>query len=177
MKERYADDRQKLNKAMMELYKKEKVNPLSGCLPIIVQIPIFFSLYKVLFVTIEMRHAPFFGWIHDLSAQDPLGMLTAFGLFDWNVPQALSILNIGLWPLIMGLTMWMQQRLNPTPTDPVQAKVFMLMPIMFTFMLGTFPAGLVIYWAWNNTLSMAQQWMIMRRMGVAIGGGKAEDTK
>ena len=177
MKERYADDRQKLNKAMMELYKKEKVNPLSGCLPIIVQIPIFFSLYKVLFVTIEMRHAPFFGWIHDLSAQDPLGMLTAFGLFDWNVPQALGILNIGLWPLIMGFTMWMQQRLNPTPTDPIQAKVFMLMPIMFTFMLGTFPAGLVIYWAWNNTLSMTQQWMIMRRMGVAIGGGKADNSK
>ena len=177
MKDKYADDRQKLNQAMMELYKKEKVNPLSGCLPIIVQIPIFFSLYKVLFVTIEMRHAPFFGWIHDLSAQDPLGLLTAFGLFDWNVPQAVMILNVGLWPLIMGFTMWLQQRLNPTPTDPIQAKVFMFMPILFTFMLGTFPAGLVIYWAWNNTLSMAQQWMIMRRMGVAVAGGKIEDAK
>ena len=177
LKERHADDRQNLNQAMMELYKKEKVNPLSGCLPIIVQIPIFFSLYKVLFVTIEMRHAPFFGWIHDLSAQDPLGLLTGFGLIDWNVPQAMMILNIGLWPLIMGFTMWLQQRLNPTPTDPIQAKVFMFMPIMFTFMLGTFPAGLVIYWAWNNTLSMAQQWMIMRQMGVAVAGGKIEDSK
>lgn len=174
LKERHKDDRQKLNQAMMDLYKKEKVNPLAGCLPILVQIPIFFALYKVLFVTIEMRHAPFFGWIQDLSAPDPLGLLTVFGLVDWNVPASLAIVNIGIWPLIMGFTMWLQQRLNPAPADPVQAKVFMFMPIIFTFMLGQFPAGLVIYWAWNNTLSIAQQWVIMKRMGVAVGGGKAE---
>ncbi|WP_259781423.1 membrane protein insertase YidC [Aestuariispira ectoiniformans] len=174
MKERYADDRQKLNQEMMQLYKKEKVNPLAGCLPIVFQIPIFFSLYKTLFVTIEMRHAPFFGWIHDLSAPDPLGVLTLFGTIDWSVPASLHILNIGIWPLIMGFTMWLQQRLNPSPADPVQAKVFMFMPIIFTFMLGRFPAGLVIYWATNNTLSIIQQWLIMKRMGVAIGGGKAE---
>lgn len=174
LKEQHGDDRQKLNQAMMELYKKEKVNPLAGCLPILVQIPIFFALYKVLFVTIEMRHAPFFGWIHDLSAPDPLGLLTLFGTIDWNVPASLAIVNIGIWPLIMGLTMWLQQKLNPAPADPVQAKVFMFMPIIFTFMLGSFPAGLVIYWAWNNTLSIIQQWVIMKRMGVAIGGGKAE---
>lgn len=176
LKERYGDDRQKLNMEMMELYKKEKVNPLSGCLPILLQIPVFFALYKVLFVTIEMRHAPFFGWIHDLSAPDPLGMLTAFGLFPWDVPVGLAFINIGIWPVIMGLTMWAQQKLNPAPADPVQAKVFMFMPFFFTFLLGTFPAGLVIYWAWNNSLSILQQYIIMRRMGVAIGGGKAEPS-
>ena len=176
LKERYGDDRQKLNMEMMELYKKEKVNPLSGCLPILLQIPVFFALYKVLFVTIEMRHAPFFGWIQDLSAPDPLGMLTLFGLVPWDVPAALAFINIGIWPLIMGFTMWAQQKLNPAPTDPVQAKVFMLMPFLFTFLLGTFPAGLVIYWAWNNTLGILQQYVIMRRMGVAIGGGKAESS-
>ena len=176
LKERYGDDRQKMNMEMMELYKKEKVNPLSGCLPILLQIPVFFALYKVLFVTIEMRHAPFFGWIQDLSAPDPLGMLTLFGLVPWEVPAIIAFLNIGIWPVIMGLTMWLQQKLNPAPTDPVQARVFMLMPFLFTFLLGTFPAGLVIYWAWNNTLSILQQYVIMRRMGVAIGGGKAEPS-
>lgn len=174
LKERYGDDRQKLNTEMMELYKKEKVNPLSGCLPILLQIPVFFALYKVLFVTIEMRHAPFYGWIHDLSAPDPLGLLEGFGLFAWDVPAGLAIVNIGIWPLIMGLTMFLQQKLNPAPADPIQAKVFMFMPIMFTFILGGFPAGLVIYWAWNNSLSILQQYIIMRRMGVAIGGGKAD---
>lgn len=173
LRERYGDDKVKLNQEMMALYKKEKVSPLSGCLPILVQIPIFFALYKVLFVTIEMRHAPFYGWIDDLSAPDPLGVLTGFGLFDWQVPAILLIVNIGLWPLIMGLTMWMQQKLNPAPTDPIQQKIFLFMPIIFTFLLAQFPAGLVIYWAWNNILSILQQYVIMRRMGVAIGGGKA----
>lgn len=176
MKERYGDDRQQMSAAMMELYKKEQVNPLSGCLPILVQIPVFFSLYKVLFVTIEMRHAPFFGWIHDLSAPDPLGLLTLFGTVPWEVPAILAIVNIGIWPIIMGLTMYAQQKLNPAPTDPVQARVFMMLPFFFTFLLGTFPAGLVIYWAWNNFLSIVQQYVIMRRMGVAIGGGKAEPS-
>ena len=164
LKERYGDDRQKLNTEMMAMYKREKVNPLAGCLPILLQIPVFFALYKVLFVSIEMRHAPFFGWISDLSAPDPLGVLTLFGLIDWQVPAILSIVNIGLWPLIMGLTMWGQQKLNPAPADPVQAKIFGLMPIFFTFLLATFPAGLVIYWAWNNVLTIAQQWIIMRRL-------------
>ena len=165
IKERFGDDRQKLNMEMMALYKKEKVNPLAGCLPILIQIPVFFSLYKVLFVTIEMRHAPFYGWIEDLSAKDPLGLLTLFGLAPWQVPATLEMVNIGIWPLIMGLTMWCQQKLNPAPADPIQQKVFALMPILFTFLLATFPAGLVIYWAWNNSLSILQQWIIMRRVG------------
>jgi YidC/Oxa1 family membrane protein insertase len=169
LRERYGDDRAKLNQEMMLLYKKEKVNPAAGCLPILLQIPVFFSLYKVLFITIEMRHQPFFGWIHDLSAPDPLTILTGFGLIQWDVPSALHFLNIGIWPLIMGVTMFFQQRLNPPPPDPVQARIFQLMPIFFTFLLGAFPAGLVIYWAWNNTLSILQQSLIMRRMGVKIG--------
>ena len=168
LKERYGEDRQKMNQELMGLYKKEGVNPAAGCLPMVVQIPVFFALYKVLFVTIEMRHAPFYGWIHDLSAKDPLGLLTVFGLVEWNVPAVLDVVNIGLWPLIMGLTMFLQQKLNPQPTDPIQAKIFMFMPIMFTFILAPFPAGLVIYWAWNNVLSMTQQWLIMRRMGVKV---------
>jgi YidC/Oxa1 family membrane protein insertase len=168
LKERYGEDRQRMNQELMGLYKKEGVNPAAGCLPMVVQIPVFFALYKVLFVTIEMRHAPFYGWIHDLSARDPLGILNGFGFLPWNVPQALDVVNIGLWPLIMGATMFLQQRLNPQPTDPIQAKIFMFMPIMFTFILAPFPAGLVIYWAWNNVLSMAQQWVIMRRMGVKV---------
>ncbi|MBT5264956.1 MAG: membrane protein insertase YidC [Rhodospirillaceae bacterium] len=163
MREQYGDDRARLNQEMMELYKKEKVNPASGCLPIVVQIPVFFALYKVLFVNIEMRHAPFFGWIQDLSAPDPTSLFTAFGFIPWDPPQFLAI---GIWPIIMGVTMWMQQRLNPQPTDPVQAKIFAFFPFFFTFLLASFPAGLVIYWAWNNTLSMAQQWVIMKRMGV-----------
>ena len=170
IRERYKDDRQRQNTAMMELYKKEGANPMSGCFPILIQIPVFFALYKVLFVTIEMRHAPFFGWIQDLSAPDPLGLLTVFGLVPWDVPQALAIANIGIWPIIMGLTMYLQQKLNPQPADPMQQKVFMLLPIVFTFLLGSFPAGLVIYWAWNNTLSIAQQWVIMRQMGISASG-------
>jgi YidC/Oxa1 family membrane protein insertase len=165
MKEKYGDDRARINQELMLLYKKEKVNPLSGCLPIVLQIPVFFSLYKVLFVTIEMRHAPFYGWIKDLSAPDPTTVANLFGLIPWEAP---GFLHLGAWPLIMGATMWLQMKLNPQPTDPIQAKVFMIMPIMFTFMLAGFPAGLVIYWAWNNLLSMAQQWSIMRRMGVPV---------
>ncbi|MBO88002.1 MAG: membrane protein insertase YidC [Rickettsiales bacterium] len=164
LKERFGDDKQRMNQAMMDLYKKEKVNPASGCLPMLVQIPVFFALYKVLFVTIEMRQTPFYGWIDDLSAPDPLTILNGFGLIPWDVPDALSIVNIGLWPIIMGLTMFLQQRLNPTPADPIQAKIFLFMPLIFTFILAPFPAGLVIYWAWNNILSIAQQWVIMRKM-------------
>ncbi len=176
IRERFKDDRQRQNQAMMELYKKENANPASGCLPIVIQIPVFISLYIVLFVTIEMRHAPFFGWIHDLSASDPLGLLTAFGLIQWDVPEMLQIANVGIWPLIMGMTMFLQQRLNPQPADPMQAKIFMMLPIVFTFLLGRFPAGLVIYWAWNNTLSIAQQWLIMRRMGVSVSGKSTATT-
>jgi YidC/Oxa1 family membrane protein insertase len=163
LKERYGDDRQRLNQEMMELYKKEKVNPASGCLPILIQIPVFFALYKVLFVTIEMRHAPFYGWIHDLSAPDPTTLFNLFGLIDWTPPH---FLMIGVWPLIMGATMFLQQKLNPQPADPVQAKIFMFLPLFFTFLLASFPAGLVIYWAWNNLLSIIQQWVIMRRQGL-----------
>ena len=170
IRERYKDDRQRQNQAMMELYKKEGANPMSGCFPILIQIPVFFALYKVLFVTIEMRHAPFFGWIQDLSAPDPLGLLTFFGLFTWDVPTSLQIVNIGIWPIIMGLTMFLQQKLNPQPADPMQQKIFMILPIVFTFLLGQFPAGLVIYWAWNNLLSIAQQWLIMRQMGITASG-------
>ena len=177
LKERFGEDRQRLNQEMMALYKKEGANPAAGCLPIIIQIPVFFSLYKVLFVNIEMRQAPFYGWIHDLSAPDPLGLLTAFGLFAWDVPQSLNIVNIGIWPLFMGITMFLQQKLNPAPTDPIQAKVFMFMPIVFTFLLAQFPAGLVIYWAWNNVLSISQQYVIMRRTGVKIGGGPSNPVK
>jgi YidC/Oxa1 family membrane protein insertase len=163
MRERYGDDKVKMNQELMALYKKEKVNPVSGCLPIVIQIPVFFALYKVLFVTIEMRHAPFFGWIHDLSAPDPTSLFNLFGLIPWTPPQ---FLMIGVWPLIMGFTMWLQTKLNPQPTDPVQAKVMQFLPLMFIFLFVTFPAGLVIYWSWNNVLSIAQQWAIMKRMGV-----------
>ncbi len=168
LREQFGDDRQKLNQEMMALYKREKVNPAAGCLPIVIQIPIFFALYKVLFVTIEMRHAPFFGWVQDLSAPDPTTIFNLFGLIPWEPPQ---ILMIGIWPLIMGLTMFLQQKLNPAPADPIQARIFMFLPIIFTVMLSGFAVGLVIYWAWNNTLSIAQQWLIMKRMGVKIGGG------
>ncbi|MEJ1994769.1 MAG: membrane protein insertase YidC [Limibacillus sp.] len=178
LRERYGDDKQKLNQGMMELYKKEKVNPLSGCLPILVQIPVFFSLYKVLFVTIEMRHAPFFGWIQDLSAKDPTSVLNLFGLLPYTVPDLgpLAILSIGVWPLIMGCTMWFQQFLNPAPPDKTQAMIFQLMPIFFTFILAGFPAGLVIYWTWNNTLSILQQAVIMKRQGVPIGRNPKKRT-
>jgi YidC/Oxa1 family membrane protein insertase len=163
LRERFKDDPQKMQSEMMALYRAEKVNPASGCLPMVVQIPVFFSLYKVIFVTIEMRQAPFFGWIHDLSQPDPTNVFTLFGLIPWD-PTAISpILHVGAWALIMGLTMWFQQKLNPAPPDPTQAKMMQLMPVVFTFMLARFPAGLVIYWSWNNLLSIAQQWLIMRR--------------
>ena len=174
LKERFGEDRQKMNQELMQLYKREKVNPAAGCLPIVVQIPVFFALYKVLYTTIEMRHQPFFGWIQDLAAPDPLTILTGFGLVQWQIPEFLHFFNIGLWPMIMGVTMYLQQKLNPQPTDPVQARVFQFLPILFTFMLAPFSAGLVIYWAWSNILSIAQQYMIMRRHGTPIGGGKAK---
>ncbi len=177
IRDRFKDDRQRQNQAMMDLYKKEGANPMSGCFPILIQIPVFFALYKVLFVTIEMRHAPFFGWIQDLSAPDPLGLLMGFGLVPWDVPPSLQIVNIGIWPIIMGVTMYLQQKLNPQPADPTQQKIFMLLPIVFTFLLGSFPAGLVIYWAWNNTLSIAQQWVIMRQMGVSASGEAIEGAE
>ena len=163
IREQFADDRQRQQQEIMGLYKREKINPASGCLPIVVQIPVFFALYKVLFVNIEMRHAPFFGWIQDLSAPDPTTLFNLFGLIDWTPPH---MLMIGVWPLIMGITMFLQQKLNPAPADPTQAKIMMFLPLIFTFMLAKFPAGLVIYWAWNNTLSILQQRYIMYRMGV-----------
>ncbi|WP_109314364.1 membrane protein insertase YidC [Pseudovibrio ascidiaceicola] len=165
IREKYKDDKQKQQQAMMELYKTEKINPLAGCLPMLIQIPVFFSLYKVLFVTIEMRHAPFFGWIQDLSAPDPTTIFNLFGLIPWDPP---TFLMIGVWPLIMGVTMFLQMKMNPAPAEPAQQMIFNWMPVLFTFMLATFPAGLVIYWAWNNTLSVAQQGIIMRRQGVKL---------
>ena len=164
LKERYGDDRMRLNQEVMEMYKREKVNPAAGCLPIIPQMIIFFALYKVLFVSIEMRHAPFFGWIVDLSAPDPLGALTLFGLIEWQVPAFLAMFNIGIWPILMGISMYAMQKLNPPPPDPMQARIMGMLPIVFTFFLATFPAGLVLYWTWNNLLSIAQQWTIMKRM-------------
>ncbi len=163
LQEQYKEDKQRLNQEMMALYKREGANPASGCLPILIQIPVFFALYKVLFVTIEMRHAPFFGWIQDLSAPDPTSMFNLFGLIPWTPPE---FLMIGVWPLIMGGSMYLQQLLNPQPADPVQAKIFMFLPLVFTILLAQFPAGLVIYWAINNILSIAQQWVIMKKMGV-----------
>ena len=165
LKKEYPEDKMKQQQEMMALYKREKVSPLSGCLPVVVQIPIFFSLYKVILTSIELRHAPFFGWIHDLSAPDPTSLFNLFGLIPWTPPH---MLMIGVWPIIMGITMWLQMRLNPTPPDPVQASLFNWMPVMFTFMLGSFPVGLVIYWAWSNTLSILQQSFIMKRHGVEI---------
>ncbi|NND50452.1 MAG: membrane protein insertase YidC, partial [Rhizobiales bacterium] len=165
LRERYKDDRVKQQQELMALYKKEKINPMSGCLPIVIQIPVFFALYKVLFVTIEMRHQPFFGWIQDLSAPDPTSLFNLFGLIPWDPP---SLLMIGGWPLVMGLTMFIQMRLNPAPPDPIQQQIFNWMPLFFTFLLAQFAAGLVIYWAWNNALSVLQQYVIMRRMGVKV---------
>ena len=165
IQERYADDRMKQQQAMMELYKKEKVNPMAGCLPIVIQIPVFFALYKVIFVSIEMRHAPFFGWIQDLSAADPTSIFNLFGLIPWTPPQ---VLMIGVWPIIMGMTMWVQMKLNPSAPDPIQQRIFTWMPVFFTYLLCSFPAGLVIYWTWNNLLSVLQQWVIMRRQGVEV---------
>ena len=171
IKETYKDDQQKQQQAMMALYKSEKVNPASGCLPMLLQIPVFFSLYKVIFVTIEMRQAPFYGWIHDLSEIDPTNVFNLFGLIPFDPSIYSHYLHMGAWPLIMGATMYFQQKLNPPPPDPVQAKMFQFMPIIFTFMLANFPAGLVIYWSWNNTLTILQQSLIMRR--TRLGGAKS----
>ncbi len=165
IRERYAEDKAKQQQEMMALYKKEKINPAAGCWPMLIQIPVFFALYKVLYVTIEMRQAPFFGWIQDLAAPDPTSMFNLFGLLPFDVPQ---LMMVGVWPLAMGITMFLQMRMNPTPPDPTQAMIFTWMPVVFTFMLASFPAGLVIYWAWNNFLTILQQGMIMRRQGVRI---------
>ncbi|MBP1851336.1 membrane protein insertase YidC [Rhizobium halophytocola] len=165
LKEKFGDDKMALQKATMELYKQEKINPVAGCWPMLLQIPVFFSLYKVIYITIEMRHAPFFGWIHDLSAPDPTSILNLFGVLPFDAP---GFLHLGIWPLIMGITMFLQMRMNPTPPDPTQAMLFNWMPLVFMFMLASFPAGLVIYWAWNNTLSVLQQAVIMKRHGVKI---------
>ena len=171
LRERYPDDKVKQQQELMELYKSEKINPIAGCLPILIQVPVFFSLYKVLFVTIEMRHAPFYGWIKDLSAPDPTTVFNLFGLIPWDpshVPILGAYMMVGAWPLIMGVTMWAQMKLNPPPPDPAQKMIFDWMPVIFTFMLASFSAGLVIYWAWNNTLSVLQQSVIMRRHGAKI---------
>ncbi len=160
IRQRYKNDKLKMQQEIMSLYKTEKVNPLSGCLPILVQIPIFFALYKVLFVTLETRHAPFYGWVKDLSAPDPTTIFNLFGLFNFSPP---SFLMIGAWPLLMALTMYLQQKLNPAPPDPLQAKIMSFLPLMFLFLFATFPAGLVIYWTWNNILSIGQQWIIMKK--------------
>jgi YidC/Oxa1 family membrane protein insertase len=166
LRAKFDSDKVKMNQELMALYKKEKVNPLSGCLPILLQFPVFFALYKVLFVSIEMRHAPFFGWVKDLAAPDPTTLFNLFGLISWQPPE---MLLIGAWPLLMGVTMVLQQKLNPQPADPIQAKMFMIMPLMFTVMLAQFPVGLVIYWAWSNILSIGQQWMILRLEGKEVG--------
>jgi YidC/Oxa1 family membrane protein insertase len=168
MRERYKDEPAKLQTEMLGIYKKEGVNPVSGCLPTIVQIPVFFSLYKVIFITIEMRQAPFFGWIRDLSVVDPTNIFNLFGLIPFDPAVLSASLHLGAWPLFMGVTMFLQQRLNPPPPDPMQAKIFQFMPIIFTFMMARFPAGLVIYWSWNNLLTAAQQWLIMRQTSAKV---------
>ncbi len=171
IRERFPDDKQKQQQELMELYRREQINPIAGCLPVVVQIPVFFALYKVIFITLEMRHAPFFGWIHDLSAPDPTNLFNLFGLLPFDpthLPMVGQFLAIGIWPLIMGVSMFIQMKMNPEPTDPVQKQMFTWMPVLFTFMLGTFPAGLVIYWTWNNTLSVTQQYFIMKRAGVKV---------
>jgi YidC/Oxa1 family membrane protein insertase len=165
IRERFADDKMKQQQELMDLYRREKINPLAGCLPVLIQIPVFFALYKVLFVTIEMRHAPFFGWIKDLAAPDPTSIFNLFGLLPFAVP---AFLLIGVWPIIMGITMFVQMKMNPEPTDPIQKSIFTWMPVFFTFLLASFPAGLVIYWSWNNLLSVLQQYAIMRRQGVKV---------
>jgi YidC/Oxa1 family membrane protein insertase len=165
IRERYADDKMKQQQALMELYKTQKINPIAGCWPVLLQIPVFFALYKILFVTIEMRHAPFFGWIQDLAAPDPTSIFNLFGLLPFAVP---AFLLIGVWPIIMGVTMFIQMKMNPEPPDPIQKMMFTWMPVFFTFLLGTFPAGLVIYWAWNNFLSILQQGYIMKKHGAKI---------
>ena len=164
LKERVGDDRMKMQKEMMELYKREKVNPAAGCLPILLQIPIFFSLYKVIFVTIELRHQPFFGWIRDLSAPDPSSLYNLFGLLPWAGPEVgsfMALIFIGILPLLLGISMWLQQKLNPAPTDATQAMIFAWMPWMFMFMLGSFASGLIVYWIANNLITFTQQYVIM----------------
>jgi len=171
LREKYPDDKVKQQQELMDLYKREKINPVAGCLPILIQVPVFFALYKVLFVTIEMRHAPFYGWIKDLSAPDPTNIFNLFGLIPFDptvLPVLGSYLHLGVWPIIMGITMWVQMKMNPAPPDPTQKMIFAWMPLFFTFMLGSFAAGLVIYWAWNNTLSVLQQGVIMRKNGAKI---------
>ena len=163
LRERFKDDKQRMNSELMQLYREKKANPVAGCLPLLAQIPVFFALYYMLFVTIEMRHAPFFGWIDDLSAPDPMTFITVFGLLDWPAPE---FLLVGIWPLIFGATMWLQMKLNPQPMEPMQQKIMMALPIIFLFLFARFPAGLVVYWTWNNVLSIGQQWLIMRRMGI-----------
>jgi YidC/Oxa1 family membrane protein insertase len=167
IRERLKDDNTKQQQEIMALYKTEKINPASGCLPMLVQIPVFFALYKVIYITIEMRQAPFYGWIHDLSAPDPTNIFNLFGLLPVDPTVISPLLAVGALPIIMGFTMFLQQRLNPAPPDPVQARMFQFMPIIFTFMLARFPAGLVLYWTWNNLLTVCQQWLIMRRAGTA----------
>jgi YidC/Oxa1 family membrane protein insertase len=171
IRERYPDDKAKQQQEIMEIYKREKINPVAGCLPIVIQIPVFFALYKVIFITIEMRQAPFFGWIRDLSQPDPTNIFNLFGLLPYDpthLPLIGHFLAIGIWPLIMGFSMFLQMKMNPEPPDPVQKQLFTFMPVIFTFMLGTFPSGLVIYWTWNNTLSVLQQSLIMKRAGVKV---------
>jgi len=163
IKELHKDDRAQQQQALMALYKKEKVNPISGCLPILIQIPFFFAIYKMLFVSIEMRHAPFYGWIQDLAAKDPTTIFNLFGLIPWDPP---SFMIIGIWPVLMGLTMYIQQKLNPAPPDPIQARIFMFFPLFITILLAQFAAGLVIYWTTNNVLSIIQQWIINKRTTV-----------
>mgnify|MGYP000066858077 FL=1 len=175
IRSRFKDDKMRQQQALMELYKKEKVNPIAGCLPILLQLPVFFALYKVLFITIDMRHAPFFGWIQDLSAPDPTSVFNLFGLLPFDpasIPVIGAFLMVGVWPLIMGITMWLQMQLNPQQPDPVQQQIFNWMPVIFTFLLASFPAGLVIYWAWSNTLSLAQQYYIMKQHGAEIHLGE-----
>ena len=159
LKELHKDDKVKLQQEMMGLYKREKVNPISGCLPVLIQIPFFFAIYKMLYVTLEMRHQPFFGWIKDLSDRDPTSIFNLFGLLPWDPP---TFLMIGAWPILMGISMFIQQKLNPTPPDPIQAKIFMFFPIVLTIILAPFPSGLVVYWTVNNILTITQQWIIMR---------------
>jgi YidC/Oxa1 family membrane protein insertase len=175
IQERYAEDKVRQNQEMMELFKREKVSPMSGCVPTLIQIPIFFALYKVLYVGIEMRQAPFFGWIRDMSAPDPTTWFNLFGLAPWHLPAQVTVdlglftlyvppaMHIGIWPVLMGISMYLQQRMSPQTMDKSQAQMFKIMPVLFTYMLSNMPAGLVIYWTWSNLLSILQQWYIMRR--------------
>ena len=163
LKELHKDDKVKLQQEMMALYRKEKINPAAGCLPVLIQIPFFFAIYKMLFISLEMRHQPFFGWIQDLSAADPTSIFNLFGLIPWSPP---SFMIIGIWPILMGASMWVQQKLNPAPTDPIQAKIFAFFPLFLTIILASFPSGLVVYWTVNNILTIAQQWVINKNTTV-----------